>query len=329
MIFRSVLMCSAAAMVVLAGCDKKDGLSEKDKALVAEIAKEQFEKILKEEPEKLFKAIETVVQKQQQQAAKNIEVAATGHQKAFWESKLVIGNKDAKVKICVFIDPREPVSQKFREDVMEPIVKERSDVGFFLIPVSIYAGDENGSGQSSLLATQAIIAASWQNPEQAVALWSKIPAFNKEVTRTTILKMAEGVGLSREKLEKDMEGQAAREALIENGKLAVQLGMPPQLPVIFIRKTDGDLEIIPPFVKDKMVVVLDAVRDGKPWEPALAASVKDQPAQIKGGNDEAASDATESEENKEESAQLGNEGSSEEKAKESTEEKESEESAAE
>ncbi|MDR0632679.1 MAG: thioredoxin domain-containing protein [Holosporales bacterium] len=288
---KKVLVYPLAA-VALVGCDKSDSLSEKQKTEVEGIVDKKIAEMLEKEPGKLLAAIEKAMQQQQQQAAKKIETSATEQQQKFWEAKLVIGNRDAQIKVCVFIDPLEPVSQKFREDVMEPLVKERSDVGFFIIPVSVYAGGSEEMAQSSLLAAQAVIAASWQSPERAIALWAKL-SINKEVTRTTVLKVAEEVGLDREKLAKGMESQEAREVLIENGKLAVQLGVPPQLPVIFVRKSDGSLEIIPPFIKDKIGIVFDAIRDDKPWEPALAASVRSQTEQTESSSEEVTSKASE------------------------------------
>jgi hypothetical protein len=160
---------------------------------------------------------------------------------------------------------------------MEKIAKERSDVGFFLIPVSVYGASDKGgpkSGEvSSVLAAQAVIAAAWQDPMKAVAFWAKMPPMNKEASKTVILGIAKEVGLDSEKLERDLSSDSANAALISNGLLAENLGLPIQLPVVFLRQLDGTLSLIPPFVKDKMIIVLDAVNDGKPWAPAIAASV--------------------------------------------------------
>ncbi|MDR3285200.1 MAG: hypothetical protein LBS83_00770 [Holosporales bacterium] len=276
--FRNALLCSIGAFV-LVGCEKVENSNSSREEKIKKIAREVVSEILENEPERLLKAMEAGVQKQQQQATKKIEAMATESQQKFWSSKLVIGNKDAKLKLCIFFDPLEPVSQKFREDVMEQIAKERSDVGFFLIPVSIYSGGEaDRPGPNSILAAQSIITACWQSPAKAIALWGKMPSLEKELSETILLGIAKEVGLDSEKLKVDIKSNTAHETLVANGQLAVQIGIPLQLPVIFIRKLDGGLEYIPPFIKEKMVLVLDAVNNDKPWEMALVDSVHKQPS---------------------------------------------------
>lgn len=272
-------LISSAALIALVGCDK-DSFTQKQKLEIEEIAKTVVNNILENEPEKFMSSIDKAVHKQQQQAAQRVENNATELQQKLWASKIVIGNKDAKLKLAVFFDPLEPISQKFKEDVMDKVAAERSDVGFFLIPVSIYGGSQDGgepSGPSSIMASKAIITAIWQSPAKAIALWSKMPNINKEMPKTVLLKFAEEVGLDVQRLERDINSDAAQDALVENGKLAVEVGIPLQLPVIFVRNTDGKLNLIPPFVKEKMILVLDAIRDGNSWTQALSNSMQPKP----------------------------------------------------
>lgn len=262
------LLCATTGLF-LVGCNQQSPITNKQKSEIEKIAKSVILDMLENEPEIFVGAIDRAMQKQQRQAAQKIELGATESQQRFWASKLVIGNKDAKLKLAVFFDPLDPVSQKFNLEVMDLIVKERSDVGFFLIPVSIYGAQEGQSGPSSLLSAQALIAASWQNPDLALALWSKMPNINKEFPKTKLLQIATEIGLDATRLDRDIKSDAARQALVGNGKLAVDIGIPAQLPVIFIRKSDGNLELIPPFVKEKLALVLDAIRDDRPWIEAI------------------------------------------------------------
>lgn len=264
------VVLGSAAMLTLVGCDRAGADKE---AKMREVARSVVTDMLEKEPELFVAAIDKAVQKQQRQAAQAIEEAATNSQAQMWSSPLVMGNKDAKVRLAVFFDPLEPVSQKFRTEVMEPLVKERSDVGFFLIPVSVYAGGAAEGGQgaapSSVTAAQALIAASWQDAQKALAFWGKMPNINKEFTAVKMRQIAGETGLSVDQLFRDTEGESSHQVLVANGQLAVNLRIPLQLPVIFILNKDGKLSMIPPFIKAKMIRVFDAVMNGRSWEEAL------------------------------------------------------------
>jgi hypothetical protein len=272
-------LLGAVSVLFLVGCSEKgssDNLSEKQKEEIKRIANDVVKNMLADEPELFVKAIDLAMHKQQQQAAQKIEERATEEQDTLLKAPIVIGNKEAKVKLVVFFDPLEPISQKFRDEVVNPTVKERNDVGFFCIPVSVLSSTGAGSqdGPVSLVASKAIIAACEQSPAKAIALWEKMPPGDqKEVTQTSINKYAKEVGLAVDQLEKDMKD--SHEKLIENGKLALKIGVPAQLPVVFILTKDRKFELVPPFVKDKMRLVLDAVRLGKPWAQAIAASLQE------------------------------------------------------
>ncbi|GHS91850.1 hypothetical protein AGMMS49949_02940 [Alphaproteobacteria bacterium] len=259
----------SCALLGLAGCDPQNKLSDGQKKEVEDLVTSVVIKMLDNEPERFVVAIDKAIQKQQQQAAQRIETAATENQQKFWGSKLILGNKDAKLRLAVFFDPLDATSQRFYSTVMAPIVKERSDVGFFLIPVSIYGGDAAQSEPTSVTAAQAVIAAMWQNPAMALALWAKMPPIDKEFPRAQLLQCAKDVGLDSDRLENDLKSDAAKNGLIENGQLAVKVGIPLRMPIIFVRKNDGTLEMLPAFLKDKLAIVLDAIRDDKPWPHAL------------------------------------------------------------
>lgn len=286
-----MLMGSITALM-LVGCDNSGNLGDKQKEEVKEIVRSVISDILEKEPERFVVAIDKAMQNQQREAARKIETAATEHQVQFWNMPLVIGNKNAKLKLAVFFDPLDPVSQKFKTDVMDPIVKERSDVGFFLIPVSIYGGSPEGSdapAPSSVEAAQLLIAATWQDHSKALTFWSKMPSINKEFSQTKMKQIAESVGLKVDQLIRDGKSDAAHQGLVSNGQLAVEIGIPLQLPVIFIRNNDGTLNMLPPFVKSKMILVLDDVLNGKPWDTSLAA--RPEPANSAPNKDEAAKPA--------------------------------------
>ncbi|MDR0625294.1 MAG: hypothetical protein LBF72_02500 [Holosporales bacterium] len=273
------LVFSMLPLFLVSCRSENSGLGEKQKEEVKQLVKEAVSSLIEEEPELFVKAVDLGMQKQRQQAAKAVESAATKAQSQLWSSPLVIGNKDAKLKLAVFFDPLDPISQKFRDDVVRPIVKERDDVGFFFIPVSVFTGEDDSGKEGaiplSLPAAKAIVAACSQDTSKAIVLWEKLSSgAKKEITPTLIQKYAKEVGLDPEKIEK--AGDAAQKALIENGKLAVQINIPAQLPVIFVRHPEGTLEIIPAFVKDKMILVLDAVLNGKPWAQVITASMQQE-----------------------------------------------------
>jgi hypothetical protein len=260
---------------LFAGCNRQGALSDEQKSDVERIVRETIDKILEAEPSKFVAAIDKAMQQQQREAAQKVEQNATEFQQKFWDSKFVLGKPAGKLRLAVFFDPRDPVSQKFYAEVMSPIVKERSDVCFFLIPVSIYGAQEDKPAeQASLGATKALIAATWQSPEKALELWKLMPTIHQEYPMTLILRHAREVGLDVDKLKSDIESEVAQRELIANGQLAVDVGIPIQLPVIFILGNDKRLALMPPFVKERMIAVLNAAAKGEPWQqgiPDLAA----------------------------------------------------------
>ena len=251
----------------MAGCDQKDKNCSQEQ--MTPVVKSIVEEMLDKEPEKFVKAIDKAMANQQREALQKIEQKATEMKERFWTSSLVIGNKDAKLKLAVFIDPLDPLSQKFREEVMSPLAKERSDIGFFLIPVSVY-NSETGKGPSSVEATKVLLMAAQQNAAAAMELWAKFPPVDSEMAESQVAQWAADVKLDAEKLKQDVKSDRAQQSLIENGRFAVSLGIPPQLPFTFVMKPDGTLIHIPAFVKDKMIKALDAIRDGKSWQEVIA-----------------------------------------------------------
>ncbi len=255
---------AAAVPLLLTGCDKKGEDSDCSREKFEPMVKAIVEDMLKNEPEKFVQAIDHAMANQQRKALQEAEQKAGEMQSRFWSSNLVIGNRDAKLKMAVFFDPMDPTSQKFRAEVMEPLAKERSDVGFFLIPVCIYSS-ESGKGPSSMEATKAIILAANQKPEAALKLLAKFPTIEVEMSESQLYKWAEEAGLDADRLKQDMKSEQAKNDVIANGQLAVTIGIPVQLPFVFVCKSDGKLEHLPPFVKEKMIQALDAIRDGKDW----------------------------------------------------------------
>ncbi|MDR0631324.1 MAG: hypothetical protein LBF66_02000 [Holosporales bacterium] len=262
---------AALVCTLLTSCNRQGSLSDEQKAEVGRIAREEIEKMLEKEPAKFVAAIDKAMQQQQREAAQKVEQNATDSQQKFWDSKLIIGNPGAKVRFAVFIDPRDPVSQKFFAEVMAPLVKERSDVCFFIIPVSIYGAQEGKpSEQTSLTAAKALIAATWQSVEKALELWKLMQTIHQEYPTTLLLKHARDVGLDIDKLKNDIDSELAQLELVKNGQFAVDVGIPIQLPVIFILGPDGRMALIPPFVKERMVPVVNAVAKGKPWQQGVS-----------------------------------------------------------
>ncbi|MDR1207977.1 MAG: hypothetical protein LBJ89_01345, partial [Holosporales bacterium] len=256
---------------LFAGCNRQDSLSENQKSEIERIVRDTLDKVLESDPGKFVAAIDKAMQQQQREAAQKVEQNATESQQKFWGSKLILGSPGAKLRLAVFIDPRDPVSQKFYAEVMIPIVKERSDVCFFLIPVSIYgAQDEKPTEQASLIATKALIASTWQSPEKALELWKSMLTIHQEYPMTLLLRHAREAGLDVDKLKSDIESEVAQRELIANGQLAVDVGIPIQLPVIFILGQDKRMSIMPPFVKDRMVAVLNAAAKGEQWQQGIS-----------------------------------------------------------
>jgi hypothetical protein len=270
----TVLVCA-----FLTRCNQHDTLTDAQKKEVDGIVRSVLDNVLETEPSKFITAIDKAVQQQQREAAQKVEQNATESQQKFWDSKLVIGQTSAKTRLAVFIDPLDPISQRFYSEVMIPLVKERSDVCFFLIPVSIHGEqEENPSAPHSLDAAKAIIAAVWQSPEKALALWKKMPTIHNEFPKTLLFKYAAEAGLDSDRLERDMNSEPAKIELMNNGQLAVSIGIPLQLPVILVRTEDGTLNLIPPFVKERLVLVLNAIQQGKPWQSVLPEANADAPA---------------------------------------------------
>lgn len=263
---RKFLLCGAS-LLLFPGCSKQDNVS--DNKTSEKLIRDVLDKILEEEPEKFLSAIDKAMQKQQQQNARKIEAKATEEQKNLFGSKLVLGNPEAPIKVAIFVDPRDPISQKFISDVAVPVIQSRQDVCFHLIVVSIYGPPENESAPSSLKESQLILAAAMQDPAAALKLLSKIPDINKAFSKTVFLKNASDFGLDSTRLETDANSAEIHKQLVDNGQQAVTIGIPLQLPVIFIRNLDGNLSMIPPFIPEKFNAVVDVVIEGKPWEEAL------------------------------------------------------------
>lgn len=269
------LLGCLGALLLVTGCDQKGKNCSREQ--IEPWVKAIVEDMLENEPEKFVKAIDKAVANQNRKALQEVEQKATEAKDRFWASSLVIGNKDAKLKLAVFIDPLDPLSQKFRDEVMTPLAKERSDIGFFLIPVCVY-NSESGKGPNSIDATKALLMAAQQNAAAAMELWTKFPPVDTEMAESQMLKWAADAKLDAEKLKQDIKSDKAQQSVIENGRLAVTLGIPPQLPFTFVMKPDGTLIHIPAFVKEKMVLVLDAVRDGKPWQDIVTSPAKGEAA---------------------------------------------------
>lgn len=239
---------------------------------VRRIVEEVLRDYLENKPEVFVAALEKAMQKQQENKIHAIEKKATDVQAEFWKSKLVVGNKDAKLKLAYFFDPLDPVSQKVYREVLKPIAKDRSDVGFFMIPVSTFNGQDS-EHPSSLVPTMALMLAVTQDVKKALVFWDKLQELTGEFSKTKMLKVAKEAGLDEKKIEKDLENPASQELVIENGKLAMQLGIPPQMPIMLVRFPDGHMELMSLLLKDKMVIALDAILKGKPWRPVVEASV--------------------------------------------------------
>lgn len=258
---------------------------------VKKIAQEAVVDMLNNQPEMFVSAIERAMQRKQQEKIEQMGTKATKVQSKFWASKLVIGNKEAKLKVAIFIDPLDPLSQQVRNEVLLPLAGERSDVGFFLIPISAFEGDGKEL-PSSMLATKALIAAANQDAKKAVAFWEKMPPLGKEFPRTKILKAATEAGLDVKKLEKDLEDKTIGEKEDANRQLAAGMGASAQLPVIFLRFPDDHLEFLPPLVKEKMTIALDAALKGKPWMEAVSAAAEaEMAAAIKAAEEAAKEEA--------------------------------------
>lgn len=260
-----LLTCSIA---LLGGCEQKigDKFTDSQKKEIAEIVKNSFSDLLENEAERVLMAVDRGMQNQQKKATLKIEKAATDEQTSLWDSKIILGNKDAKLKVAVFIDPMNPACQKFKTDVMDKSIKTRSDLGFFLIPVSIYSkADPKDPAPSSVEFATAIIVASWQDPVKALALLNKIPSINQPPKPEALLKNVKDVGLDVDRFKRDMESEAARTALVNNGELAIKIGIPLQLPVIFVRLKDSTLNALPPFTLPIMAKVFDRIANGDPW----------------------------------------------------------------
>ncbi|MDR1907626.1 MAG: DsbA family protein [Holosporales bacterium] len=266
------LLCSSI-LAFFVGCNNNEnGKNESQKSEISEQRiVEVVRKMLAEHPEDFVTAIDAGVQKRQQEVITKIEQNATSNQSKLFNAKLVIGDSKAPVKLALFFDPLEPVSKKFISEVMMPIAKERNDVAFFLVPVSVYGEQEgNASAPTSLLAAKATIAASFQNSQKAVDFLLKFPDIRDHtaLTTTRVLQFAKEAGLDSEKLKSDIENESMQQELIAHGRIAIDIGIPLQMPVIFISTNKG-LEMIPAFIKDKMDLVVDAVKANRPWQDAL------------------------------------------------------------
>jgi hypothetical protein len=154
-------------------------------------------------------------------------------------------------------------------EVISPLLKDRNDLNVAFSVVCIYGGDGNEAA-SSLAAAKVLIAASYQDPDKALALWSKLPNINKGCSLDDALALAKEVGLDVEKIKTDMT--AAQRTLEENGQLAISLGIPLRLPVTFVDTNEGT-KMIPPFVKEKMNEVLDKNKNGEPWDSIYAQAI--------------------------------------------------------
>lgn len=294
-------MLGAVALVSLVGCNKPATQAKGEKAVPAvqpskekgeptvqeerqdkrkndkvtreealQISQKVLEDYLTNKPELFVAAIEKAMQKQQEERIRKIEEGASKAQATFWKSKLIAGNKDAKLKMVFFFDPLDPFSQKVYKESLKPLVKDRSDVGVFMIPVSVFSGQDSDH-PSSLVPTTAMILAVAQDPKKALAFWDKFPGPQEEFSKTKMLKAAKDAGLDEKKLAKDLEDQASLDAVIENGKLATDLRLPPQMPIMMVRFPDSHMEFIPPLAKDRMEVACDAILKGQSWVEAVSA----------------------------------------------------------
>lgn len=266
------------ALFSLTGCFQKSEDVSREK--VEPIVKDIIHEMLDKEPELFVKAIDKAVAGQQQKALEDMERRATDAQHHFWASPLVMGNKEAKLKLGIFFDPMDPISQKFKAEVIDPLMKERSDIGFFFVPISVY-GAEKGKGPSSIEATEMVIWAAKQNPKAALSILSKLPTVETELTMTQLTKFVTDAGLDGAAFEAYMKTDDARKSLYDNGKIATGIRIPPQMPCIFVTTPEGKLVHIPPFILEKMRPALDAIAQGKSWRIVLEKETSDAVAPSK------------------------------------------------
>lgn len=196
----------------------------------------QIEKIvhdyLVKYPEVLVEASKELQKKQVTEETNKARSAITKNANALLNSpnSPAYGSKKPNAIIVEFLD-YQCGHCKSMTPVLAGLIKSDDKVRIVIKELPIF-------GDTSKLASQAVIAAAAQNSEKFVAFHEALLQTNEPLNEKNILELAKKTGLNVDKLKTDMASKKVNDQIEENFALARELGLR-GTPAFIISNTDG------------------------------------------------------------------------------------------
>lgn len=196
----------------------------------------QLEKIIHDyivkNPEVLIEASKELQKKQMADETNKAKVAITKNTNALLNSpnSPAFGSKKPTAVIVEFLD-YQCGHCKSMSPVLSGLIKNDDKVRVVIKELPIF-------GDTSKMASQAVIAAANQNADKFVAFHEALLQTNEPLNEKNILELAKKAGLNVDKLKTDMASKKVNDQIEENFALARELGLR-GTPAFIISNTDG------------------------------------------------------------------------------------------
>ncbi len=183
------------------------------RAEIEEVVRE----LLAREPELVIDAIRAYQARQEEQRSAQVAEAIASNRDALTSAAHPhLGSPDAEIAVVEFFDYRCSFCRRMVPR-LDALLENHDDVRVVLIEFPVL-------GPDSLRAAQASLAVWRQAPERYAAFHAALMEAD-DLSAPALVALAEAHGLDGDRLVEDMQGDAVRERLMENQRLAQELGV--------------------------------------------------------------------------------------------------------
>jgi protein-disulfide isomerase len=183
------------------------------RAEIEEVVRE----LLAREPELVIDAIRAYQARQEEQRNAQVADAIAANRDALTsEAHPHLGSPDAEIAVVEFFDYRCSFCRRMVPR-LDALLENHDDVRVVLIEFPVL-------GPDSLRAAQASLAVWRQAPERYAGFHAALMEAD-DLSAPALVALAEEHGLDGDRLVEDMQGDAVRERLMENHRLAQELGV--------------------------------------------------------------------------------------------------------
>jgi protein-disulfide isomerase len=186
---------------------------ESSRAEIEEVVRE----LLAREPELVIDAIRAYQARQEEQRNAQVADAIASNRDALTShAHPHLGSPDAEIAVVEFFDYRCSFCRRMVPR-LDALLENHDDVRVVLIEFPVL-------GPDSLRAAQASLAVWRQAPERYAGFHAALMEAD-DLSAPALVALAEEHGLDGDRLVEDMQGEAVRERLMENHRLAQELGV--------------------------------------------------------------------------------------------------------